>query len=334
MSLTVSVQLTAPKPSRIYDLYWYFASERQKIFFRRLRGEPFPWTTDPILSTYRFTNAYRASDRVSQYLIKQVIATRNLPPAETFFRILIFKVFNTVHTWELLEERLGEVCWAEYTFSQYDGIMSGALSAGRRIFSSAYIMPTGSVFAHKYKHQNFFNVIELMMKDSLPEMIQNAGSFEEVVDMLQRYPLIGRFLSYQFATDLNYSELINFSECDYVLPGPGAVDGIAKCFTDLGDYNESDIIRWVADHQEIEFARLGLNFVNLWGRPLQLIDCQNLFCEISKYTRVSHPGIVGTTGRSRIKQVYHSTAALDYPRYPPKWGLNGLISKGLPNACV
>ena len=34
-----------------------------------------PWTSDYILQTYKFTNTYRASDRVSQYLINNVIYT-------------------------------------------------------------------------------------------------------------------------------------------------------------------------------------------------------------------------------------------------------------------
>jgi hypothetical protein len=37
-----------PRP-RIYDLYWYYASERQRMFERRTAGEPGPWTSDPIL---------------------------------------------------------------------------------------------------------------------------------------------------------------------------------------------------------------------------------------------------------------------------------------------
>src|SRR5579871_3589055 len=48
--------------SEVYDTYWRFAAERQSIFFRRTRGTPPPWTTDPVLATYKFTNAYRASD--------------------------------------------------------------------------------------------------------------------------------------------------------------------------------------------------------------------------------------------------------------------------------
>lgn len=55
------------------------------------------------------------------------------------------------------------------------------------------------------------------------------------------------------------------------------------------------------------------------GRPLQLIDCQNLFCETDKYARVAHPDVAGR--RSRIKQIFAPTASRIEHRYPPKWGL-------------
>jgi hypothetical protein len=65
----------------------------------------------------------------------------------------------------------------------------------------------------------------------------------------------------------------------------------------------------------------------LWGRPLQLIDCQNLFCEVSKYSRVMHPKIRGVNDRSRIKQIYRPSARpLEY-WFPPKWGINHLLPK-------
>src|ERR1700680_4704022 len=59
------------KVSKVFWTYWRFASERQAVFFRRLRSSQ-PWTHDPIIRMFRFTNAYRASDRVSQYMIREV----------------------------------------------------------------------------------------------------------------------------------------------------------------------------------------------------------------------------------------------------------------------
>jgi len=56
----------------VYELYWYFASARQRAFERRVSGQPPPWTDDDILRGYKFCNVFRAADRVSQYMIRDV----------------------------------------------------------------------------------------------------------------------------------------------------------------------------------------------------------------------------------------------------------------------
>src|SRR5262245_56716808 len=89
------------KPSAVYDTYWKFAAERQRIFFARALGNSVP-TRDPILAKHKFTNAYRASDRVSQYLIRRVLYEGEQAHREIFFRTLLFKFFNRIETWELL----------------------------------------------------------------------------------------------------------------------------------------------------------------------------------------------------------------------------------------
>src|SRR5205085_6338590 len=132
---------TAPlKHSAAFDTYWRFAVERQRIFFRRLERCPPPWTEDPILLANKFTNAYRASDRVSQYLIRRVIYRDDLPcdPAEVVFRILLFKFFNRIETWETLDQKLGPITWRDYSFKGYDQVLSRAMARGQRIYSAAY----------------------------------------------------------------------------------------------------------------------------------------------------------------------------------------------------
>jgi hypothetical protein len=48
---------------------------------------------------------YPAADRVSQYVIREVIYAGVQDPEEVVFRVLLFKFFNRVETWELLCER-------------------------------------------------------------------------------------------------------------------------------------------------------------------------------------------------------------------------------------
>lgn len=320
--------LAPAQPTTVYDTYWHFAVERQNIFFRRLRAVAGPWTNDPILATYKFTNVYRAADRVSQYLIRHVIYDGDPSPTEVFFRTLLFKVFNKIETWELLKQRLGDISWATFGRRAYDRVLSDALRDNRPIYSAAYIMPSGGgAFRAGRKHQMHLQVIEQMIRDDLPSRVADAASMRDVFYLLRSYPTIGDFLAYQFATDLNYGELIDFDEMEFVMPGPGARDGIRKCFSSLGGLTEAEIIRLVADRQEQEFADRGLTFHTLWGRRLQLIDCQNLFCEVGKYARQRHPEIVGKSGRSRIKQRFRSTNKTIAVWFPPKWKLNHLIRR-------
>ena len=281
--------------------------------------------------TYKFTNAYRASDRASQYLIRHVIYRADLPnsPREVFFRILLFKLFNKIETWQLLERSFGSITFEDYHFSRYDEVLARAMRDGRRIYSAAYIMPPGSsAFGRPAKHQNHLLLLERMMEDRLPERLAQTRTMQDGFEKLRAYPTIGDFLAYQFITDINYSEITDFSEMDFVVPGPGARDGLRKCFADPGGLNEPELIRLMADLQEQEFERLGLDFQSLWGRRLQLIDCQNLFCEVDKYARVAHPQIAGRTGRTRIKQKFEPTLTPIELFYPPKWKLNEKIRVG------
>jgi hypothetical protein len=331
----VSLHLAPAKVTAVFDSYWRFAAERQQIFFRRLQGAAWPWTANPILTTFKFTNAYRASDRVSQFLIRHVIYRPDLPAdaSEAVFRILLFKIFNKIETWRLLEAAFGEIRYSEYRFDRYDAILSAAMARGERIYSAAYIMPPGgNAFGHQSKHQNHLKLLEMMMADRLPEQIAAAPSMQKAFELLRAYPTIGDFLAYQFVTDINYSDVTDFSEMDFVVPGPGAKDGLRKCFADTGGLSDAELIRLLADRQEQEFDRLGLTFPSLWGRPLQLIDCQNLFCETDKYARVAHPEIAGLTGRLRIKQKFVAHTDPVTVWYPPKWGLADRIATGnLPN---
>jgi len=307
------------RPTGVLDTYWRFACERQEVFHKRVCGLPPPWTNDTILRSYRFTNVYRASDRVSQYLIRRVIYEGDQSEEEIFFRTLLFKLFNRIETWELLQDRFGPISWRTFDVNRYDGVLKRSLRGGGKLYSAAYIMPCPP-FGARRKHTNHLILINQMMKDRLPFRVASARSMSHVYQLLRSYPSLGEFLAYQFAIDLNYSAIMNFSEMDFVVAGPGARSGIRKVFSDTAGLREEDVIRAVAELADQEFARLGLVFRSLWGRRLQLIDCQNLFCEVDKYARVAHPEVL-SAGRTRIKQRFSAGRPSAPQWYPPKWRL-------------
>ena len=309
------------KTTPVFDTYWKFAKIRQDIFMRRVKNLTPPWTKDPVLSTYRFTNVYRASDRVSQYLIRNVIYRGKQTIEEVFFRILLFKIFNRINTWKLLIKKIGIPTWNKFRINTYIKVFDEIVSNGNTIYSAAYIMPSPT-FGKKKKHQNHLQLIEYIMKHKVPKSIAQAKNLNEVFNILRSCPSFGDFLAFQFTIDLNYSTIINFPENQFVVAGPGAKDGIKKCFFDNANMSEADIIRAVTDMAVNEFSRLGLSFQSLWGRSLQPIDCQNLFCEVDKYSRITHPEYKGYSSRKRIKQRFSINKATLPQWYPPKWKLN------------
>jgi hypothetical protein len=312
------------KPTRVYDTYWRFAAERLAIFYRRMTNPVGPWTADPILQSYRFTNAYRAADRVSQYLIRDVQyrGDRSQAPRELFFRTILFKIFNKIETWEAIELRLGPLEWSRVDLAAIENVLDDEFTRGHRIYSAAYIMPAPA-FGRVRKHSNHLALLAKMMDDRLPDRLRQAPSLQSVYESILGYPGLGPFLAFQYTIDLNYSAMFDFSEADFVVAGPGALDGISKCFADVGRRSAADVIHYVVERQQEEFKRRDLRFDGLFGRPLQPIDCQNLFCEISKYARVAHPDIAGVAKRTRIKQAYRpDPRPAPPPIFPPRWGLS------------
>lgn len=157
-------------------------------------------------------------------------------------------------------------------------------------------------------------------EDKIQEKIVKCKTMEEAFNIIKSYPLIGNFMAYQLVTDINYSEIVNWREDEFTVAGPGSLRGIKKCFIDKGKMSSEDIIRYMYDHQDEEFKRLNLNFKRIGNRPLQLIDCQNIFCELDKYCRQALPDL--KSNRTKIKKHYVPKKEIIEYIYPPKWKLN------------
>jgi hypothetical protein len=317
------VASTRPTPrAGIYELYWQFASRRQAAFERRQSGAPQPWTDDPILQAYKFCNVYRAADRVSQYLIRHVIYESGGGSApDRIFQIVAFRTFSNIATWDGVEEILGRPPTLEDLSSDaFTRALDAVKRRNGRLYTGAFILCANKAFGHSDKHHNHVALFKHMfLERQLAARAFATNALEGLVRELASFPLMGPFMSYQIAIDLNYSELVNFDEDDYTQAGPGAIRGLKKAFMDFGDFTPADTIRWMVDRQEAEFARLELPFRGLFGRRLHAIDCQGLFCELDKYCREAAPQLV--SNRSRIKARFAPRSDVLDLFFPPKWGL-------------
>lgn len=310
------------KREEVYDLYWYFAYARQEIFIKKKEGCMPPWTNDSILQEYKICNSYRVNDRVSQYLLKNVIYNGEFYKSEDMlFRIILFKLFNKEETWELLISNLGDITLNSFDKFKYSKVLENAINNGIAIYNDAYISCANKAFGYDRKHDNHLELLNKMFNvDKIQDKILECKKMEEAFNILKSYPLIGDFMAYQLVTDINYSEVVNWREDEFCVPGPGSLRGINKCFISKEGMSNEDIIKYMYNHQDEEFKRLGLDFKRIGNRPLQLIDCQNIFCELDKYTRVKMPEL--KSNRTKIKKKYlPKKEPIEY-MYPPKWEIN------------
>ena len=313
------------KRQEVFDLYWYFACERQNIFWKKINGDPAPWTHDKILQEYKFCNSYRVNDRVSQYLLKNVIYNgNNYNYEDMLFRIILFKLFNKESTWELLSKNFGDILLKNFNTKKYSIVLENAISNGTKIYNDAYISCANKAFGYDRKHDNHLALLDKMFNiDKMQDKIIKCNTMQDAFNIIKGYPLIGNFMAYQLVTDINYSAFVNWKENEFTVAGPGSLRGIKKCFIDKGTMTNEDIIKYMYMHQDKEFRRLNLNFKRIGNRPLQLIDCQNIFCELDKYCRQALPDL--KSNRTKIKKHYVPKKDKIEYIYPPKWEISRTI---------
>ena len=308
--------------------YFYFINERMKIFWRRCEGKA-TLTDDPILRKYKFTNVYRALDRVSQYLIRYVIYKdiHLYSPRDVLLRILVFKIFNRIDTWEYLTEFYGDIKESHFDVKQISVLLSERQSYAP-IFNNAYMM-TGSHTKYNYlptKHEKWLTMVKQeFLGDNVVDEVLTATSLEGVYNSLRKCSFMGDFLAYQYTIDFNYSPYVNFSEDSFVKAGIGAIRGIKKCFISYGNEYE-DAIKYVHYHFTELLEKYQVNdFKPLPGRAPSLLDLQNCFCETDKYLREAMPELI--VDNTRIKQRYKPSYGSINVTLPEKWHI--YLNKGL-----
>lgn len=305
--------------SNAYDEYWLFAYHRQLVFKQRVCALPSESTPDQVIKKYKFTNCYRALDRTTQHLLKEITNAPDLTAENVFFQTILFKIFNNQRTWSRLTDCIGAIDYRDFKPDAYSSVLKSIKNLGDPIYSAAYIMPSGKKeFGSAIKHENNMRMLELMLKNELHKKIWDMKNLRGIYDTFIKIPTIGPFLAYQYSIDIAYSQYSAASEDQYVVAGPGAIRGINKCFSNTAGKSHSYIIQHMMESQEREFSRLGLTFPFLANRKLQLIDCQNIFCEVDKYLRVKRPEL--NQKSARIKQNYKITPDEIKYTFPVKWG--------------
>lgn len=288
------------------DLFWRFICERQWIWHRRIVQElPPPWTDDTTLQRERFTNVYRELDPGTRYVIEHVLECQ-APRPDKVFNVMLYRLMGRSDT----HAALGFQFLLTFDPIEMEHSLKALRSAGRPPFTAAYMVSAYSSMGSSDKIENvarLFEVLHAHFGDFFGR-IDGCSTAAEVHGALSAAYGFGNFLAYQVLVDLLYPlriygnrGLLPFSHDDWSSPGPGARRGIELLLRPDTIRPYLEVMRWLRDHQQTEFVRLGLNFPYLRdadGKPIaiSLANIQNCLCEFHKYIKISEG-----TGRGRRK---------------------------------
>jgi hypothetical protein len=178
-------------------MFFKFVCERHQVHLRRQAGLSPPWTEDVILSSWPFTNVFRVLDRNTQYILQRVIGDEPRAIEDAVFRVMLFRFFNKVETWQLLESTLGEISWRNFSIRTYAAVLEEAKDDGDAIYGPAYIIPAPREFGSA-NHEAHLRLLDTMMAEgNLPKQLLEYKHIKDAHGYLSLYPGMGPFTAMQ-----------------------------------------------------------------------------------------------------------------------------------------
>ena len=183
--------------SEIFDTFFWFLAERHRIHCLRVEGYSRPWTEDATLAEFSFTNIYRVFDRVTQYVLRRVVNGGPGNLEDDVFRVLLFRTFNSIDTWEHLEAEVGEISWRTFDLAVYERVLTKGAQRGA-LYNHAYIIPASDLGGPTGRNfENHLRLIKLMMDQDLPMKLQQFEYLRDAHGYICLYPMIGSFTGFQ-----------------------------------------------------------------------------------------------------------------------------------------
>lgn len=115
----------------------HWVRERELIRLRREAGQPWPWTTDPVLREWRFCNVRRSDDRVSRELLARWYDHTATPTT-----LLVGATLGRLVNWTdaLMEATNGQPFRLEL-LGQVRAQLHARAARGEKVFTGAYVVP-------------------------------------------------------------------------------------------------------------------------------------------------------------------------------------------------
>jgi hypothetical protein len=236
------------------EAFFRYARARHQIYLDRVAGLPEPWTKDPVLGRYRFTNVFRELDKTTVWFANNVRNPLRDRP-EVLLATVVFRLLNRIETGRAVfcDDDLLDESSAFFEFARTGSIKplkkaivtrlghKGPYVTGAYIISSppGYTKLDGMLeilrrfyTGNQYTEIDPKSLITMGWQNMAECLAKNRGhvNLEDVWDWLSRFDYLGSFHSYEIVTDLRHTALLENATdiMTWANPGPGARRGLNR----------------------------------------------------------------------------------------------------------
>lgn len=269
------------------DRLIYWITERESIRLKKEAGEPLPWTDDEILQRYRFTNVRRMDDRVSRWLLDNWYLP-NYDHPNALIACALARFFNLPFTLEQIGYPL------QWNPERVRRIVRYHQRRGRTVFNGAYIV-RGNEGVDKVGCVVNYTLQPLSKMSG----IVDSSSMQRTWERLILVRGIGPFMAGQVVADLRRAATGDWKDrLKWAPKGPGSARGLNRLLerpvnAPIRQEEFAKHLRWLA-------GLVGIKVPTEIVNRLEMMDLQNVCCELDKYERV-------LWGEGRPKQRYPGT---------------------------
>ena len=273
------------------DFIAYWMQERELIRVKKERGDPWPWTTDPILQQYRFCNVRREDDRVTVW-IRENIREPYADHPQLWLMICIARTINWPAT---LAELIGSKAWPSeprFTPAQITKILEARKRRGEKVYTGAYMIRAENDASKPWGHWSKNRYIaEVVIGEPWKKRHQwwhtnsQLRSLEHAHEWLLNFRGWGPFMAWQAVYDMAYTRVLSGAADRHTwgAAGPGTIRGLNRI-------HGRKVTTQIKPEQALEEVR-ELDTVlrkNLTIQFDSLGDVMNSCCEMDKWCRVKN----------------------------------------------
>ena len=292
-------------------IYWIY--ERHRIFLKKELGDPRPWTLDPILDEYRFTNPFRENDKTTVWFrenMRKPLSNQD----SVLMATIIFRWFNLIETGETLLKHNLHVDWKP-------DLAREKIKKQSKYVTGGYIIKTPDGMDKVDGVIWCINNLWADRDNLQEELLVNTNTLRRAHLIFQRYPYLGHFMSYELVTDLRHTYYLHDAEdiMTWANAGPGAMRGLNRIYGRdlnytsknhdwnaemqylLGRVKESDFRNYLTQsdaYDNSKFSEIIYNKFATTDFKFEMRDIEHSLCEFDKYERV-HNGEGKPRGRYR-----------------------------------